>query len=257
MIKNRFSRVESLKVMGNASKQTIGPDMKVLLWNVFKCKRKGWQNDFTSLIDGKDLILLQEAILNSPFDGLFHHSSQHQWIMASSFKNIKSNIETGVKTGANVEASKHFFSVSAHSEPISNTKKMVLATEYPIMNLSGSLVESSLLVINTHMINFVSFEKFRAHLDQAFQAFDHHNGPILLAGDFNTWNGKRMAYFDDMAKSCLLKEVPIMRQPKLGHLLRHLDHIYCRGLDVIDVNVHTDVHSSDHYPISLSLRLAD
>ena len=109
MMKSRYCAVESLKIMGNASKQAIGPDIKVLLWNVFKCKRKGWQNDFTSLIGDKDLILLQEAILNSPFDGMFHHSSQHQWIMASSFKNVKSNIETGVKTGSSVMANKHFF----------------------------------------------------------------------------------------------------------------------------------------------------
>lgn len=257
MMKSRYSTVESLKIMGSASKQAIGPNIKVLLWNVFKCKRKGWQSDFASLINNKDLILLQEAILNSPFDGMFNHSLQHQWIMASSFKNVKSNIETGVKTGSSVVANKHFFSASAHSEPITKTKKMVLATEYPLASTVESSLEQSLLVINTHMINFVSFEKFRAHLDQAFQALEHHSGPILLAGDFNTWNRKRMQYFDELAISCSLKEVDITRQPRLGHLFRHLDHIYCRGLGVVDVHVHTDIHSSDHFPISLSLRLAD
>ncbi|WP_421849831.1 endonuclease/exonuclease/phosphatase family protein [Marinomonas sp.] len=256
MIKSRYSAVESLKVMGSASKELMGPSIKVLLWNVFKCKRKGWQNDFISLTDDKDLILLQEAILNSPYDGLFNHSSQHQWIMASSFKHVKSNIETGVKTGSSVVASKHFFSASAHSEPVTNTKKMVLATEYPLASSAESSLEQSLLVINTHMINFVSFEKFRAHLDQAFQALEHHNGPILLAGDFNTWNKKRMQYFNELAISCSLKEVQITRQPRLGHLFRHLDHIYCRGLGIIDVHVHTDIHSSDHYPISLSLHIS-
>lgn len=254
MMKSRYCVVESLKIMGNASKQAIGPDIKVLLWNVFKCKRKGWQNDFISLIDNKDLILLQEAIFNSPFDDLFNKSSQHQWIMACSFKNIRSNIETGVKTGSSVEASKHFFSASAHSEPITKTKKMLLVTEYPLENATGSYLEKSLLVINTHMINFVSLEKFRSHLDQAFQTLEHHNGPVLLAGDFNTWNGKRMKYFDELAMASSLKEVKMMRQPRLNHLLRHLDHIYCRGLSVVDVHVHTDIHSSDHYPISLSLR---
>lgn len=257
MIKSRYSAVESLKVMGSASKAFMGPNIKVLLWNVFKCKRKGWQNDFISLTDDKDLILLQEAILNSPFDGLFHHSTQHQWIMASSFRNVKSNIETGVKTGSRVLASQHFFSVSAHSEPVTNTKKMVLATEYPLVSLSGASIEQSLLVINTHMINFVSFEKFSAHLDQAFQALEHHKGPILFAGDFNTWNKKRMQYFDKLANSCSLEQVQITRQPRLGHLFSHLDHIYCRGLSVVDVHVHTEVYSSDHYPISLSLCLME
>ncbi|QUX95164.1 EEP domain-containing protein [Marinomonas sp. CT5] len=257
MIKSRYSAVESLKVMGRASKNVMGPNISVLLWNVFKCKRKGWQNDFASLAEDKDLILLQEAILNSPFDGLFYQSSEHQWIMASSFKNVKSNIETGVKTGSSVMASKHFFSVSAHSEPVTNTKKMMLATEYPLANSEGTVLEPSLLVINTHMINFVSFEKFRAHLDQAFQALEHHHGPILFAGDFNTWNRKRMAYFNELAISCSLEEVQIQRQPRLGHLFRHLDHIYCRGLRVVDVCVHTDIHSSDHYPISLSLQFIE
>jgi endonuclease/exonuclease/phosphatase (EEP) superfamily protein YafD len=255
MMKNRYHSIESLKVMGNASKQEIGRSINVLLWNVFKCKRRGWQNDFIALIDDKDLILLQEAVLNSPFDGLFHHSEQHQWIMASSFRDVKSNIETGVKTGSSVMASKHFFSASTHSEPITKTKKMLLVTEYPLLNIKESPDVQSLLVINTHMINFVSFEKFRVHLDQVFQALEHHHGPILLAGDFNTWNGKRMKYFDGLAVSCSLKEVKITRQPRLGHLFRHLDHVYCRGLDVVDVHVHTDIHSSDHYPISLSLRM--
>ncbi|RBP78024.1 endonuclease/exonuclease/phosphatase family protein [Marinomonas rhizomae] len=257
MIKSRYSAVESLKVMGSASKECMGPNIEVLLWNVFKCKRKGWQSDFLSLTRDRDLVLLQEAILNSPFDGLFNHSLHHQWIMASSFRDLKSNIETGVKTGSSVVASKHFFSVSDYSEPVTNTKKMVLATEYPLVNSTASFFTQRLLVINSHMINFVSFERFRAHLDQAFQALEHHNGPILFAGDFNTWNKKRMQYFDTLAMSCSLKEVPIMRQPRLGHLFRHLDHVYCRGLSVVDVHVHTDIHSSDHYPISLSLRLSD
>jgi endonuclease/exonuclease/phosphatase (EEP) superfamily protein YafD len=126
---------------------------------------------------------------------------------------------------------------------------MLLATVYPL-----SAVEPSLLVVNSHIINFVSFEKYKAHLNQVFQTLEHHAGPILLAGDFNTWNGKRLKYFSDRARAFALEEVPMKRQPKLSHLLQHLDHIYCRGLEVVDAKVHTDIHTSDHYPISLSLR---
>ncbi|HCH70731.1 MAG TPA: endonuclease/exonuclease/phosphatase family protein [Colwellia sp.] len=249
MIKSRYSTVESLKIMGRASKQMMGPNIEILLWNVFKCRKKGWQEDFITLICDKDLILLQEAIINSPFDIHFNKSLQHQWIMARSFRNIQTNIETGVKTGSTVAAKKHFFSASIHSEPITKTKKMLLATLYPLHNL-----EQSLLVVNSHIINFVSFEKFRAHLDQVFKTLEHHDGPILLAGDFNTWNGKRFKYFHKRALSFSLDEVQMMRQPRLNHLLQHLDHIYCRGLEVVNAHVHTHIHSSDHYPISLSLR---
>jgi endonuclease/exonuclease/phosphatase (EEP) superfamily protein YafD len=249
MMKRRYSKVESLKFMGVSSKQMLGPDFKILLWNVYKCKKKGWRDDFIKLLRNKDLILLQEAILNSPFDLHFKKSLKHQWIMARSFRNVKTNIETGVKTGSTVAANKHYFSVSKNSEPISKTKKMMLATEYPLDN-SGQ----SLLVVNSHIINFVSFDKFKSHLDQVFQPLEHHKGPILFAGDFNTWNGKRLKYFNTLAMTFSLEEVEMKRQPRLTHLFQHLDHIYCRGLEIVEAQVHTDIHSSDHYPISLTLR---
>ncbi|AWY01841.1 hypothetical protein A8139_19150 [Marinomonas primoryensis] len=249
MMKSRYSKVESLKIMGSAPSQVLGPNIEILVWNVFKCKKKGWQKDFTTLIHDKDLILLQEAILNSSFDNLFNASSEHQWIMASSFMSVKTSIETGVKTGSTVTAEKHYFSASAHGEPITKTKKMLLATVYPLDH-----PKQSLLVINVHAINFVSFEKFKAHMDQISQTLEHHDGPILLAGDFNTWNGKRLNYFNELATSFLLEEVEVIRKPRINHLFQHLDHIYCRGLEAVDVQVHTHIHSSDHYPISLSLR---
>jgi len=249
MLRSRYSSVESLEIMGHAPKQLMGPDIEVLMWNVFKCKRKGWRDDFIKLAHNKDLILLQEAILNSPFDTHFKKSLQHQWMMARSFKHIKTNIETGIKTGSTVAAKKYYFSASKHSEPISKTKKMLLATEYPLHTLNDSL-----LVVNAHLINFVSFQKFKTHLDQVFQTLENHHGPIILGGDFNTWNGKRLKYFNQVAASFSLEEIAITRKPRITHLWQHLDHIYCRGLEIVDAQVHTHIHSSDHYPISLSLR---
>lgn len=220
-------------------------------------KKKGWLEDFKTLMSDKDLILLQETVLNSPFDSQFKKSLQQQWIMARSFKNVKTNIETGVTTGSTVAANTHYFSASKHSEPITKTKKMLLATVYPLHSHKqsvGHTLEQSLLVVNSHIINFVSFEKFRTHLDQVFQTLKHHDGPILLAGDFNTWNGKRLKYFHDLALLFKLEEVQMIRQPRLKHLFQHLDHIYYRGLSIVEAHVHTDIHFSDHYPISLSLQ---
>jgi len=249
MIKSRYSEVGSLKIMGRASKKMLGPDINILLWNVFKCRKNGWRDDFIKLVHNKDLILLQEAILNSPFDIHFKQSLQHQWIMARSFRNVKTNIETGVKTGSTATAKKYHFSASTHSEPISNTKKMLLATIYQL-----NILEQSLLVINCHIINFVSFRKFKANLDQVFVVLAQHSGPILLGGDFNTWHAKRLKYFNELATSFSLQDVAMTRQPRLNHFYQHLDHIYCRGLEIVKTHVHTDIHSSDHFPISLSLR---
>lgn len=249
MIKSRYRTVESLIVMGSAQKKALGPNIEILLWNVFKCKKKGWQEDFKALTGNKDLVILQETILNSSFDINFTKSTQHQWIMARSFKNVKTNIETGVKTGSTVSANNYYFLASKYSEPITNTKKMMLATLYPLKQY-----KQSLLVVNSHLINFVTFEKFKTHLDQIFRTLKYHDGPVLLAGDFNTWNRKRLNYFQELAQLFSLEEVPIKRQPRISHLFQHLDHVYCRGLTILGARVHSHIHSSDHYPISLSVK---
>lgn len=248
MIKSRYSAIESLKIMGSAPKQLLGPNIEILLWNVFKCKKKGWQEDFKTLIRDKDLILLQETILNSPFDNHYKKSIKHQWIMARSFKNLKTNVETGVNIGSTVPAKKHYFAPSKYGEPITNTKKMLLAALYPLKN-----TDQLLLVVNSHIINFVSFEKFKEHLDQVFQTLINHKGPILLAGDLNTWNKKRLNYFHKLALLHSLEEVKITRKPRINHLFQHLDHIYCRDLAVLDAQVSDTIRSSDHYPISVTL----
>ena len=89
MIKGRYRNIESMKIMGSASKTAMGPKLELLLWNVFKCSREGWQQDFLTLIHNKDLILLQEAVLNSPLDSMFNQSTHYQWIMARSFKFVE------------------------------------------------------------------------------------------------------------------------------------------------------------------------
>lgn len=234
--------------MGCSSQTSLGPTIEILLWNVFKCKRVGWHKDFKSMSKNKNIVMLQEAITNSPFDPEFKKSTRHEWIMARSFKDLLTEHETGVKTGSTVASDKHYFSASTHSEPISKTKKMVLATRYPLHQS-----EQSLLVVNSHIINFVNFEKFKANVDQVFEILRYHNGPTLLAGDFNTWNLKRLNYFNARAMDLGLIKADLFRKPRLQHLLKHLDHVYYKGLVLVDSVVHSNVHSSDHFPISLTM----
>ncbi|SFG52530.1 endonuclease/exonuclease/phosphatase family protein [Neptunomonas qingdaonensis] len=249
MIKSRFNPIEKLKIMGSASEPAMGPEIDVLIWNVYKCKKKGWQEDFIRLCHDKDLILLQETIVNSPFDAHFEKSSKYQWIMARSFRDLRTNFETGIKTGSTVAAKTKVVMASLHSEPLSKTKKMLLTTIYPLNRRNDSL-----LVINAHMINFVSFIKFKAHLDTVSEVLEHHVGPVILAGDFNTWNWKRLRYFHEFALSFSLIEVDLVRKPKMAHLFQHLDHIYCKGFDILNAKVLTNIRSSDHYPLQLTLR---
>ena len=47
--------------------------------------------------------------------------------------------------------------------------------------------DQQLLVVNVHAINFVMLHTFEAFIKQLISAMKNHHGPILLAGDFNTW----------------------------------------------------------------------
>lgn len=238
--------MESLSAMGQSSRSQLGQTIHVLVWNVFKCKKKHWAHDFSALSRHQDLILLQESVLNSPHDRLFNDSGQHEWVMARSFKYNHSQLETGVKTGCSALSTHQQCWSSEHGEPFMNTKKMLLATQYDLEQHGETL-----LVINAHMINFVSFMKFRHQVDQLDEAMKHHSGPIILAGDFNTWNSRRLRYFNALACSFGLHEVPMERKPRINHLYQHLDHVYYRGLKQNKVEVLSSVKSSDHYPIRL------
>ena len=47
---------------------------------------------------------------------------------------------------------------------------------------------------NLHAINFaLGTDAYRAQLDAIATELSHHRGPIVVAGDFNTWNDERDA----------------------------------------------------------------
>ena len=84
--------------------------------------------------------------------------------------------------------------MSPHAEPLSQTQKLLLTTLYPLQGETAQL-----LVLNMHAINFVSVQKYVEQLDQLTAALAPHDGPVILAGDFNTWNPSRLEHFQNIA----------------------------------------------------------
>lgn len=64
---------------------------------------------------------------------------------------------------------------------------MSLCSYYKI---NGS--KESLLVINTHVVNFATTEAFRTFIGELLQVIREHQGPLILGGDFNTWESLAM-----------------------------------------------------------------
>lgn len=242
-----YTADDELKEMGQAAKLSLGPEFNLLVWNILKGRRTHWIRDFEQLRADKDLVLLQEAVLNAPSDYLFQRDDHMQWLMARSFRHKSSQIEHGVKTGCAVAAAGKHFYLSPHAEPVSQTQKLLLSTQYHIAESADLL-----LVINMHAINFVRVRKYVDQLEQLDCALAGHTGPVIMAGDFNTWSPARLGHFLDVAKGADLREACIERRVRLAHMNQHLDHVFYRGLTLKSIESLRGYKSSDHMPIVAS-----
>ncbi|ASJ74419.1 endonuclease/exonuclease/phosphatase family protein [Granulosicoccus antarcticus] len=240
-----YTADDELQQLGTAVQPVLGPFIRCLVWNILKAKRPSWSVDFQALIADRDLALLQEAVFNAPSDALFTENERLGWIMARSFRHPRTHVEHGVKTGCVVTPLEQHFYLSPHSEPVSQTQKLLLTTLYP---LEGE--DECLLVLNMHAINFVSVHKYVEQLDQLRVALQPHSGPVILAGDFNTWNPSRLSLFQEVAANAGLTEAVMQRQSRLAHLNQHLDHVFYRGLELHSVESLKNYNSSDHAPIT-------
>ena len=81
--------------------------------------------------------------------------------------------------------------------------KVSLVTEYPLSK------RENLLAVNVHLLNFErwSVKKISHQLEDLKTIIANHSGPIVMAGDFNTWNQKRLKLVKQIARDIKLKEV--------------------------------------------------
>jgi endonuclease/exonuclease/phosphatase (EEP) superfamily protein YafD len=224
----------------------LSPDsIAILDWNIYKGKRHNWDVDFIQLSRDKDIIFLQEASLNEKLMQVLFSKNLH-WNLNSAFK--FKGVETGVLVASTAEPL-----VSCglrYREPIIGVPKTTLISRYMI---AGSTRE--LLVANIHGIN-ISFGV--GAYQQQFEALQDilkmHDGPIILAGDFNNWSEKRTAIVNQLAESLSLQTLTFKDDGRTTFFGGPVDQVLYRGLEPGDRTVHS-VTSSDHNPISVTFRL--
>ncbi len=244
---------EGLRRVDGAVDLALGRTIRVLVWNMLKARRRDFSRDFAELTADRDLVLLQEAVFNAPSDILFT-VPRFEWIMARSFRLPHNGVEHGIKTGCVARAEATRLYRSPHTEPVTQTRKILLATGYRLDHEQGrDISPRRLLVLNMHAINFVSVRKYLDQLDQLAEALQDHSGPVILAGDFNTWNPRRLESFIGLTQEVGLDEVPLDRRSRLSHLAMHLDHVFFRGLLLREAASLEHITSSDHAPITVTL----
>jgi endonuclease/exonuclease/phosphatase (EEP) superfamily protein YafD len=238
-----------------AAQQTIvstGASLDIAVWNTYKGKRERYYTFLAEQASGADLILLQEfrhdPILEAAYGDLF--ATRDADMAVSFYTRPNQSAPTGVCTISSIRSLKTLFLLSRYYEPVTKTPKMAICTYYPI-DAPDCPPERSLLVLNSHGINF---RLRRPFLDQMLQFEAHlrqHQGPILLVGDFNTWEKGRVRILEAVARGLDLTHVHF--PPGIKNVRGHeLDRIYTRGGVVSKQQVFTNAAASDHSLLSFT-----
>lgn len=226
--------------------QGLDPENIALLnWNIYKGNGDGWQKDLSSFAKSHDVMTIQEAYLDDELSGLLQ-TNNFNWVMNTAFH--LNGTAAGVMTVANSNAigSCGF----QNNEPIIRVPKATLVSYY---NIDG--YDSKLLVANIHGINFtLGVTAYREQLEQLFDSIQHHDGPMIVAGDFNSWSDDRMAEVMQLIDKLSLSSLDYSVNNKTHVFGNAIDHVFYRQLQPMNKKV-WQVSSSDHNPISVTFRL--
>jgi endonuclease/exonuclease/phosphatase (EEP) superfamily protein YafD len=244
-----LSCAEANRAVGLANGSTPaldGRQIRVLTWNIHKQADNGWQRDLRTFARDNDLVLLQEVSFDDSLLAVIEAENLH-WVMASSF--VFADRDLGVLT-------------ASRATPLASCTQRIVE---PLLRLPKSAIISwfrlrdsveTLAVVNLHAINFsLSLGAYRRQFDALGEVLAEHRGPIILAGDLNTWTDGRTDAVAAMARELGLEEIRFATDGRTLFMGKQLDHIFVRGLATA-ASAAIAVESSDHNPVAATLKVA-
>ena len=227
-----------------------GSALEVVVWNTLKGRRESYYDFLAAHTANAELILLQE-FRHDPLLEASHREvfvGRDAGLAVSFYTRPNQAAPTGVCTISSVRSSKSMLLLSRYFEPVTRTPKAAICTYYPI-EAPDCPPEQALLVLNSHGINFRLRRPFLDQMLQFEAQLRHHAGPIILVGDFNTWERGRVRILEGVARSINLTHIrfPPGIKAVSGH---ELDRVYVRGGEAVQPRVLTNSAASDHSMLS-------
>lgn len=221
-------------------------EIKLLVWNIYKQNELNWQSVLSKFSHERQLILLQEVSLTEQFIGWL---SEKEW--GSYYVNAFEVFDTSAGVLSLSSQLPTMACAYIQIEPWLRLPKSALYTQYQLSN------GQELAVVNIHGVNFtVGVEDYKKQLSSLRDALEGHKGPIIMAGDFNSWSDQRTEALMDVIGSLSLVEVEFSPDARTQFITGlSLDHVFVRGLEVIKAKAPmTD--ASDHNPLLVELRIS-
>ncbi len=221
--------------------------LRFCIWNI--CKGAGgisFEHDFTYLLRSNDLFLVQEALLSTHSIQKYHDQGV-EVIHAASYKRAD-GLRDGVMTMAKIKAlGAHRRILCKTKEPLLKTPKVALVSFY-----ESKLFPEPLMVVNIHATLIRTVQGAREELEHLLENLPSHNGPAVIAGDFNTFTKTYL----HMVKTTLFKAgfnyVPFSNEMRTTTAA--LDQVFVKNVSVVKSQINYDIQSSDHFPILFELK---
>jgi endonuclease/exonuclease/phosphatase (EEP) superfamily protein YafD len=240
---------------------TLPATITIVNWNAQKGKNPQFSSDLKLLLERQnpDIVFLQEARVDlfepQQMGGYFARAWSYPWPGGKTI---------GVLTLSRVPPVRVEPVPTKYRELGVTAPKVSLATEYP---LPGG---KKLLAVNVHLLNFEvsSLKKFSHQLEDLKSIMAKHQGPIVLAGDFNTWNQKRLELVKEITRDVKLHEVTDFPEGRTTGNTKSefwnnalgveknlpLDRVFFGGFTPTSARV-LNYDTSDHRPIMVKLKL--
>ncbi|TDQ59825.1 endonuclease/exonuclease/phosphatase (EEP) superfamily protein YafD [Mesocricetibacter intestinalis] len=217
---------------------------RFLVWNLHKGADSGWRELLARLSEKQDFMLLQEVSSGQALER--HYADRFPAALYT-----RTFAYQGEASGLALlaENSPDLYCAGAEKEPWIMIPKAGNAMRFPLA------ANQSLLVVNLHLINFEwQPTAYRRQLENMMALVARHQGPIIMGGDFNSWNRERTEILRQLAQRYELQEVAFSPDERLRFFGHALDHVFVRGLKILQATtLRTD--SSDHNPLLVEAAL--
>jgi endonuclease/exonuclease/phosphatase (EEP) superfamily protein YafD len=245
----------------SAGNKILPTDITVVNWNVQKGKHPQFSTDLKLILEHEkpDIVFLQEAAADlfdsEQLGGYLAEGWRYPWPGGKA---------VGVLTLSRVSPVRIQPVPTKYREFGVTAPKVSLVTEYPLPN------GKKLLAVNVHLLNFErwSLKKISHQLADLKSIMAVHRGPIIMAGDFNTWNQKRLLLVKEIRQDIKLKEVTDFPEGRTTGDTRStfwnevlgvekdlpLDRVFFLGFKPLMARV-LNFDTSDHRPILVKLKL--
>jgi len=219
--------------------------INVLVWNIYKQNEPNWRQALQEYSSDAQLILLQEASMTDDLKA---------WIVSMGWGSNQVNAFEAFNTSAGVLSLASQLPLKAcgftYTEPWLQLPKSALWTLYVLDN------GQQLAVINIHAINFtLGTEDYEKQLSGLADKLAVHEGPMIFAGDFNSWSESRMEVLKSKLLVIGLVEVifsPDNRTQFVSGLA--LDHVFYKNL-TLETAEAPITDASDHNPMKVRFTL--